>query len=125
MGHPSLMVADVEGQARLRCVDCDLVAVADAAIEDLSGERILDQALDGALERTGSVGAIVAGFEDGLARGRRQVDGDLAIGQQLLQVSEAEIDDVRELLFAEWMEDDYIVDTVEKLGAEVLAQYSH
>ena len=52
---------------------------------------ILDEALDGALEGARSVGAVVAGFEDGLARGGREVDGDLAVGEQLVQVGEAEI----------------------------------
>src|ERR1035441_10600228 len=82
-------LAYVEGQAALRGVDEDVVAVADCAVEDLCGERVLHQALDGALQWPRSVGAVVAGFEDGLARGSRQLDGDLAVGQQLLQVREA------------------------------------
>ena len=118
-------LADTERQAGLRCVDEDVVAVADGAVEDLGGERVLDQALDGALERAGPVGAVVAGFEDGLARGGGELDGDLAVGQQLVEVGEAKVDDVFELLFAERMEDHHVVDAVEELGAEVLAQHAH
>jgi len=45
-------------------VDLDLVAVEDAAIEDAHGQGVLYEALDGALQRAGTVGAVVAGFED-------------------------------------------------------------
>jgi hypothetical protein len=41
------------------------------------------------------------------------------------ELGEAEVDDVGELLFAEGVEDDDIVDAVEELGAEVLAQDAH
>ena len=64
--------SDREGQRALASVNRNVVAVEDGAVEDLDRERVLDQALDGALERTGSVGAVVAGFEDRLARGGRQ-----------------------------------------------------
>ena len=46
-----------------------MVGGADGAVEDLDGEGILDEALDGALQGACSVGAVVAGFEDELARG--------------------------------------------------------
>ena len=40
-------------------VDLDLVAV-----EDAHGQGVLYEALDGALQGAGTVGAVVAGFED-------------------------------------------------------------
>ena len=103
-------------------VDGDVVAVADGAVEDFDGEGVLDEALDGALEGAGTVGAVVAGFEDELARGGGEGEGDLAVGEHGGELGEAEVDDAGELLFAEGMEDDDIVDAVEELGAEVLAQ---
>ena len=40
-------------------VDDDVVAVQYLAVEDLHGQRVLNQALDGTLERASAVGRIV------------------------------------------------------------------
>ena len=129
MGHPRwgsassvVRFGDGEGEGGFGGVDGDVVAVADGAVEDFDGEGVLDEALDGALEGAGSVGAVVAGFEDELARGGGEGEGDLAVGEHTGELGEAEVDDAGELLFAERMEDDDVVDAVEELGAEVLAQ---
>ena len=58
-----------------------MVAVADGAVEDFDGEGVLDEALDGALEGARSVGAVVAGFEDGLARGGSEQEGEEDCGE--------------------------------------------
>ena len=47
------------------------------------------------------------------------------IGEELLEVRESQVDDVLQLLFAERVEDHHVVDAVEELRAEVLAQDSH
>ena len=49
-----------------------------------------------------------------------QLERDLAIGQQLLQIREPQIDDVGQLLFAQRTEDDDVVDAVEELRPEAL-----
>ena len=95
------------------------------ALQDAHGQRVLHQALDGALERPGAVGAVVAGLEDGFARGVGELERDSAVEQELAQVVEAQVDDMRELRLAQRMEDHDVVHAVEELGAEVLLQRVH
>ena len=64
-------------------VDADVRAVQDFAVEDLDGERVLDHALQGALERTRAVGRIGAGGQDELARGLGEFERDGAVFKQL------------------------------------------
>ena len=45
--------------------------------------RGLDEALDGALQGARSVGAVVAGFEDGLARGGSEQEGERRVAASL------------------------------------------
>ena len=103
-------------------VDDDAIAVEDAAVEDAHGERVLHEALNGALERAGTVGAVVAGVEDGFFGGGGELECDFAVAQEFAEVVEAEVDDVGEVRFAERVEDHDVIDAVEELGAELLAE---
>ena len=62
---------------------------------------------------------IVPFCKDQFLRFVRQLDADLAIGQQTPQVFEAQLDDLRQLLPAERVEDDDVVHAVEELRLEV------
>src|SRR5215204_2389302 len=46
----------------------------------------------------------------------------LLFGEQLLQTLELQSDDVLDLLMSERLEDNHVVDAVQKLGTEMLAQ---
>ena len=72
---------DNEGDRSLRVgVQRHVVAVQHGAVEDLHRQRVLHQALDGALERARSVGAVVAGLEDRRARRVGEFKRDVAVG---------------------------------------------
>src|SRR5581483_11063494 len=94
----------------------------DLAVEYFHGERILDQALDGALQGPCPKLRVVAFAEEQLARPVRQLDFDLPIGQQALEMSELQVDDLLDLFLAEPVEDHNFIDSVQKLGPEVLEQ---
>ena len=63
----TMLRGDGESQGGFGGVDEDVVGGADGAVEDFDGEGVLYEALDGSLEGACSVGAVVAGFEDGFA----------------------------------------------------------
>jgi hypothetical protein len=78
--------------------------------------------LNGALERAGAVGGIVAGADQNGAGGIGELEGDVAVGQPGAQAAKLDLDDFLELVFIEAMENDDFVDAVEEFGAEVIAQ---
>ena len=67
---------DGEGEGEFGGVNGDVVAMADGAVEDFDDERVLNEALDGALEGARSVGPVVAGFQDA-RRARRRAAGSV------------------------------------------------
>ena len=86
------------------------------------GKRVLDQALEGALERAGAEGWIPALLDDDLLSGAGQLERDLALVQAGSQARELELGDARDLLAGQLFELDDLVDPVQKLGPEELAQ---
>src|SRR5262245_14640698 len=78
-------LALLERQGLAVAVDDHVIAGFELAGEHLGGERILNEALDGALEWSGAIGGIVPGVGDGLSGGLGELDGDLAAGEQLAQ----------------------------------------
>src|SRR5262249_7333788 len=81
--------AAIHGKAHLALGDVGIndhvVAVEYFAFQDLERQRILDKPLDGPLQWPGAVGSIVAFQKQQLFCSRRELDGDLAISQQLAQ----------------------------------------
>ena len=78
-------------------LDDDRVALAEAAGQDVDGQRVLDHPLDGALERPGAVDGVVAALGEQRAGGFGQRQADLALGEALAQVAELDVDDLRDL----------------------------
>src|SRR5436190_6787283 len=103
-------------------IDHDVIAVEHLSVEDLQRERILNQLLDGALQRTRSEIRIVALREQQVFGSVGELERDLAIRQQAANVFQPQLDDLDQLLFPERAEDDDIVHTVQELGLEVRVQ---
>src|SRR5829696_6201292 len=77
----------------LSLVDDDVVAGAELAAQELRRERVLDHALDGALQRPRAVDRIVAGVGDRLARGLAQLDREPALLEELAETAELDLHD--------------------------------
>src|ERR687895_1762352 len=98
----------------------DYVALVEVALEELQRDRVLQQPLNDALERTSAIYGIVSlGGQQRLGLGS-DLDGDMPLLQHLLEPIELQIDDLDEVFTAELPEHDDIVHPVEKLGAEVV-----
>ncbi len=65
---------------------------------------------------------VVAPIGEQLFCFRRELELDAAFDEQLLHALELDLDDVADLVAAELVEDDHIVDAVQELGLEVRAQ---
>src|SRR5262249_20730992 len=114
--------AAAEGDLAARDVGLDLVAAFELALEERLGQRILDEPLDGALERPRPEGRIVAALGDELARRLGEDELDVAGAEELREARDLDVDDLGELLPAERLEDHRLVDAVQELGPEQLAQ---
>src|SRR5215472_8046652 len=68
--------------------DADVIARQHLAFENLEGQRILNQPLNGPSQRPRAEGRIVTFLEQQFAGFRRQLQGDLAVGQELLHALE-------------------------------------
>lgn len=104
-------------------VDCDEGAFDEVAGEDSFGQGVFDFLLDQSLEGAGAVDGVVAvGGE--LVLGRvGEGEGHAAVGEAPAQVADLNLDDLAEVFAGEPVEDDGLVDAVEKLGAEVIAEH--
>ena len=93
----------------LRFPELDLVAldvgdnsvtVAEATLEHRQGQRVLDLTLDGALERPGTKGRIEPFFGEPLFGAVGYFERQVAVGQQLPQPLDLDLEDCADLLHA-------------------------
>src|SRR5207237_977545 len=75
--------------------------------------------LDDALERPGAVRRVIAGPDQVRPGGVGQFQRDLPLRQPLSQAAELDFDDLLQLGLVQGVEDDHLVDPVEKLRPEV------
>src|SRR5688500_6381355 len=98
--------------------DLDHVARCEIAHEDALRERVLELVLDRALQRPGAVHRIEPGFAELVARRIVEYQPDVALGQPLAQIADLYLDDAPDVLAAQGMEHDDLVDPVDELGTE-------
>ena len=99
-----------------------MIAVQNFAVENLQRQRILNQLLDRALQRTRAKVRIVTLREQQIFGRIGQLQRNLAIGEQAANVFEAQLDDPYQLFLAQRTEDDDVVDAVQELRLEVRVQ---
>src|SRR5690242_13036310 len=100
----------------------DMFAGLDFALQDLERERIGEQFLNRALQRSRSERRIVTLLEQSVATGRCEFQRDLSICKMFTQHAQLDIDDFGELFLAKALEDNDVVDAVQELGLEVRPQ---
>lgn len=102
--------------------DVEVLAVVGVAAEEGFGEGGLEVALEEAAEGAGAVNGVVAAFGDPVAGGGVEGEVDAAVGEALVDGGEHEVNDGVDLVEAEGVEEDGVVNAVEEFGAEVGAQ---
>src|SRR5262245_22013115 len=81
-------------------------------------QRILDELLDGPAQRTGAVGRIEPLLHEELQGGRGWLELDALVGQLCVDAADHEPDDAGDVVLAQAVEDDDVVDAVDELGPE-------
>src|SRR5882724_4257350 len=93
-----------------------------ASLQQLERNRILQQPLNGPLEGPGPEDRIVPLLGEELPGLRRDLEPEVAVGEQPLEVAQLELDDSQDVLPAQLMEDDHVVHPIQKLGPEVVPE---
>ena len=92
------------------------------SLEQLERERVLDEPLDRALQRPRPERGIPALLGEELLRLVGDLELDAPLGKPLAQARELQLDDVRELLLRQRLERHDLVDAVQELRPEPVAQ---
>src|SRR6202140_2286559 len=104
-------------------VDSDRVALAELALQQHHRQRVLYEALNRALQGTGSIDRVPTTLREQLACGISDHEVHPSVRQPVFESLQLNIDDGGQLLLGQRLEDDHLVDAVEKLGAEVFSQH--
>src|SRR5881628_2887490 len=81
-------------------------------LEHREGQRVLEQPLDGALQRPGPVHRVVSLGDDQLLRPGRHLEAGLAIGQQPSEAADLQVHDLADVISRQRPEDDHVVHPV-------------
>src|SRR5579885_650743 len=115
----------VEEDLASACRGADPVPGGELALEDPLRQRILDLLLDGALQRPGSIDRVEARLAEQIPRRIIEHQIHVPLLQALPQIHELDVHDRADLLRAERMEDDDVVDAVDELRPEALLHDLH
>ena len=103
----------------------DGIALAPLASQQFLGQRILDELLDGAAQRTRAVGEVSALGHDLVVGRIGELDVHAVGDQTLTQVVHQQVRDLGQVLARKLLEHHDVVDTVEQLGAEQALELTH
>ena len=102
-------------------VDLDFAAL-EVPADELLGQRILDIALNRAAEGPRAVRPVLARLlDDPVDDLGRELEPDLAVDEVVVQLLDEQVGDRPEVVVRERLEDDDLVDAVDELGVEGLA----
>src|ERR1700733_7567215 len=97
----------------------------EGAAQDVRRQRILNLLLDGPLQRPGAVNRVETRLAQQVARTVFEHDVQIAFLQTLAQVHQLDVDDLADLLGAQRMEHDNVIDPVDELRSERLLHDFH
>src|SRR5260221_20349 len=101
-------------------VDLDRIAIANGAIENATGDAVLDFLLNDALEGACSKLRVEAHLCQQIPCSIGELQRDVPLGQARAQAIDLDVHNVLQLLTRDLMEDDDLIDAVDKLRTEAL-----
>src|SRR5690606_41254585 len=111
--------------AARRAVHDHRVPRLELAAQDAPGQRILDVALDRALERPGAELRVPAHFREHVLGRFGDDEAELALREELGELGELDIDDTPELVALESSEHHDLIEAIDELRTEVTTQRFH
>src|SRR5690606_145034 len=94
------------------------IPILDRSGKDLLSQAVTDLALHQTAQWAGTVGRVVSGQCQPLARGRIHYQAQSAISQALGQQIDLQLDDVPELFDTQWIKEDHLIEAVQELWLE-------
>ena len=88
------------------------------------GDLVLDELLDGALQRARAVLEVRALLDEHVLGRGADLEADLLLREARADVAQEDVDDLRELFATERMEDDELIDAVEEFRLEDVAHFA-
>src|SRR5712692_2393724 len=104
------------------CIDMDGLAFADFAFQDVYAERVENFFLDCALQRARAVNGIVTFARNQFLSRIGKIEFDFLLLETFRQSRQLNFNDLLEIVFGEPIENDDLIDAIEKLGAKMCAQ---
>src|SRR5260370_1069643 len=101
-------------------VDLDRIAIANGAIENATGDAVLDLLLNDALEGACSKLRVEAHLCQQIPCGIGELQRDVPLGQARAQTIDLDVHNIPQLLTRDLMEDDDLIDAVDELWTEAL-----
>src|SRR5690606_21168253 len=121
--HRLLAVGTLENECTVTAgIHANVVAVNETPFQHRQRQRILHQALNGALARPTPERRVVSLLRPDPLRRRSQLYRELALCEQSLQACQLTVHDKRDVIFAQRAEHDDVVYAVQELGLEMLPQ---
>lgn len=106
----------------IRGVDADAISLLKFTVEDLETERIEDFSLDDSSQRASAVSGIIAFLDQESFGVIGELQANLSVAKALEEPLELEVDNLGDLPIIQTVEDDDLIDAIEKLGTEMRAQ---
>ena len=108
----------------IRGVDADAISLLKFTVEDLETERIEDFSLDDSSQRSSAVSGIIAFLDQESFGVIGELQANLSVAKALEEPLELEVDNLGDLPIIQTVEDDDLIDAIEKLGTEMRANAS-
>src|SRR5690606_30738136 len=105
--------------------DLDRVAVAEAAFEDGGGDRVAELLLQDPLQRPRPVDGVVAALGEQVESFGADLEVDAPAFEAVSKRGHLDLHDLTKILPTQLVEDDDVVDAVEELGSELVADRTH
>ena len=121
-GRAAVPACGLEREPARTDVDHDPIPVPYLARDQPSSERGLDLGLDDPLEGPRAVDGVVASLGEKIPGRGGELEPELAVAQPCLEPRELDVDDRAQIGARQRVEDDHVIDPVQELGTEVLAQ---
>ena len=115
----------LEIEAIIGDTDFDNVTGTEFALQDLLSQRVLYLLLNRPSQRSCAVDRIESGRSKPVARGLRQVDAHVTIGETIVQVSKLNIDNAPNVFPAQRMKYDDVVNTIDEFGSKMCPDHVH
>src|SRR5713101_3139905 len=116
LGMTTLRLSRAKLERAVFGIDMDDLALVDFAFQNVDAERVENFFLDRAFQRARAVNRIVTFARDQVLGRIGKIERDLLLFEPFRQATKLDFDDLLEVVLGEAIENDDLIDAIEKLG---------